>query len=85
MIPLPPDGDNDLSHAWHFKPPVTSGRFQQISGPGTTKLGSQTIQFKQLRSQHAALTQKQNNPPLTPSRLFEPPNSLTFGFRCVGS
>ena len=84
---LPQDTDNDLSHAWHFKPPVTSVTpgtgFQQISGPGTSKLGSQTIQFKQLRSQHREVKQKQDSGPLTPSRLFEPPNSLTFGFRYV--
>ena len=79
------DIDNDLSHAWHFKPPsVTQGAggLQQISGPGTSQLGSQTIQFKQPRSQrHRAVKQKQDSQPLTPSRFFEPPNSLTFGFR----
>ena len=76
--------DNDLSHAWHFKSPVSG--LQQISGPGTSQLGTQTIQFKQPRPQHSAVTavkQKQDSGPLTPSRLFEPPNSLTFGFRYV--
>ena len=71
--------DNDLSHAWHFKSPVSG--LQQISGPGTSQLGTQTIQFKQPRP--SAVKQKQDSGPLTPSRLFEPPNSLTFGFRYV--
>ena len=85
VLTPPRDIDNDLSHAWHFKPPrVSPGSvLQQISTSGASELGPQSIQFQQQRGRHREAKQKQNSGPLTPSRLFEPPNSLTFGFRYV--